>query len=195
MPDVDLHAYTDDGRHVGMNYQTGVYENQISGAIASGDLVDGTEWIFVPSGTTVHFVTCSNDTAAFLKAYPDMATVTNGTDSYQMSMVYYDPQGNRYNSSAIEQIIPPGATLGHNYTLTEKSDGSYTVTVDPAAITNTNNQLGLPFDTTTIIIIVVVAISVIIPVALLAKRRSSNKAKNRGAFESWPPPPPPPPPP
>jgi M6 family metalloprotease-like protein len=194
MPDVDLHAYADDGRHVGMNYQTGVYENQISGAIASGDLVDGTEWIFAPSGTTVHFVTCSNDTAAFLKAYPDMATVTNGTDSYQMSMVYYDSQGTRYDSSAIEQIIPPGATLGHNYTLTENSDGSYTVTVDPAAITNTSNQLGLPFDTTTIIIIVVVAISVIVPVALLAKRRSSNKAKNRGAVQSWPPPPPPPPP-
>ena len=88
-----------------------------------------------PQQHNVHFVTSSNDTAAFLNAYPDITTVTNGTDSYTMNMVYYDPQGNRYNSSSIEQTISPGATLSHNYTLTAESNGSYTLTVEPAAIT------------------------------------------------------------
>ncbi|MFA5831534.1 MAG: NosD domain-containing protein, partial [Candidatus Paceibacterota bacterium] len=37
LPDLDLHAITPDGKHVGVNYQTGEYENQIAGAIPSGD--------------------------------------------------------------------------------------------------------------------------------------------------------------
>ena len=53
-PDLDLHAFTPDGKHVGMNYTTGKYENEISGAVASGNLFSGDKWIFVPSGTLVN---------------------------------------------------------------------------------------------------------------------------------------------
>ncbi|MBI4812040.1 right-handed parallel beta-helix repeat-containing protein, partial [Candidatus Falkowbacteria bacterium] len=45
-PDLDLHLYTDDGRHIGVNYETGEYEIQIEGAIVSGDNQDAPEWIF-----------------------------------------------------------------------------------------------------------------------------------------------------
>jgi len=32
LPNLDLHAYSDDGKHVGMNYATGEYENTDSGS-------------------------------------------------------------------------------------------------------------------------------------------------------------------
>jgi len=54
--DLDLHAYAEDGRHIGMNYQTGEYENQIEGSCASGDIVCGDEWIYVPQSIPVRFV-------------------------------------------------------------------------------------------------------------------------------------------
>ena len=48
--DIDLHVISDDGRHVGMNYSTGVYENEIEGATSSGDIPGGgPEWIELPS--------------------------------------------------------------------------------------------------------------------------------------------------
>ncbi len=43
LPDFDLHAYTPDGKHIGVNYTTKVYENEITGANASGDLLNGVE--------------------------------------------------------------------------------------------------------------------------------------------------------
>jgi len=42
-PDLDLHAYALDGRHVGVNYETGEYEIGIPGTTASGDLAQGSE--------------------------------------------------------------------------------------------------------------------------------------------------------
>ncbi len=73
LPDIDLHAYDDQGRHVGINYVTGEYENQIPGAIASGDLKDAEEWIFVPEGTPVRFEVSAYKTEQFLAASPQFA--------------------------------------------------------------------------------------------------------------------------
>lgn len=64
-PDLDLHAYTDTGLHVGINYETGIYENQIPGAVSSGDLI-AEEWIFVPSNLNVRFVVDSYDVQQYL---------------------------------------------------------------------------------------------------------------------------------
>jgi len=75
LPDIDLHAYDAEGRHVGLNYETGQYENQIDGAIASGDLKDAEEWIYVPKGTSVRFEVSSYKTAQFLKNSPEYADV------------------------------------------------------------------------------------------------------------------------
>jgi M6 family metalloprotease-like protein len=70
LPDIDLHAYNDQGRHVGLNYQTGQYESQIPGAVFSGDLKDAPEWIYVPEGTTVRFEVSAYKTEQFLQANP-----------------------------------------------------------------------------------------------------------------------------
>ena len=52
--DLDLHAYTTTGLHIGMNYTSGLYECQVSGAAYSGNLANG-EYILVPKGTPVNF--------------------------------------------------------------------------------------------------------------------------------------------
>lgn len=69
-PDIDLHAYDDQGRHVGLNYDTEEYEAQIPGADFSGDLKDAAEWIYVPEGTNVRFEVSSEKTAQFLALNP-----------------------------------------------------------------------------------------------------------------------------
>jgi len=49
--DVDLHAVTQDGKKVGMNYDTDEYEIQIPGVITSYNLPGGgPEWISIPDG-------------------------------------------------------------------------------------------------------------------------------------------------
>ena len=37
LPDTDLHVFSDDGKHIGVNYETGEYEMEILEAFASGD--------------------------------------------------------------------------------------------------------------------------------------------------------------
>ncbi|MFA6565937.1 MAG: NosD domain-containing protein, partial [Candidatus Paceibacterota bacterium] len=82
-PDTDLHAITPDGRHIGMNYVTGLYENKIAGSIVSGDLDNMHEWIFVPSTETVRYYVSAHDTQAFFDANPDIASqVPDKTDKY-----------------------------------------------------------------------------------------------------------------
>lgn len=73
MPDVDLHAYDDQGRHVGWNAAADDYEVQIPGAVASGDLQDDAEWIYVPEGTPVRFEVKTEKTALFLQERPEYA--------------------------------------------------------------------------------------------------------------------------
>jgi len=70
LPDIDLHAYDDQGRHVGLNYDTEEFEAQIPGADFSGDLKDDAEWIYVPEGTKVRFEVSSEKTAQFLALNP-----------------------------------------------------------------------------------------------------------------------------
>lgn len=73
LPDLDLHAYDSQGNHVGLNYVTGIYENQIPGALSSGDLKDGEEWIFVPENVNAKFVISNEKINIFVKANPQYA--------------------------------------------------------------------------------------------------------------------------
>lgn len=70
LPDIDLHAYDDQGHHVGLNYDTGEFEAEIPGAVFSGDLKDAPEWIYVPEGTKVRFEVSAYKTEQFLRANP-----------------------------------------------------------------------------------------------------------------------------
>lgn len=95
MPDQDLHAYDDQGNHVGLNYETGEYELEIPGAIASGDLKDDEEWIFVPEGTNVRYEVSDYKTQRFLQDYPKYAAYAQPL-TFNTTMVRYDASGNRY---------------------------------------------------------------------------------------------------
>jgi len=87
-PDIDLHAYTNEGLHVGINYSTNIYENQIPGAIASGDLSNGEEWIFVPKGMNISFYVNSHDVLKFLEENPKIDT-SNVTIEYTTLFIEY----------------------------------------------------------------------------------------------------------
>jgi hypothetical protein len=138
LPDFDLHAYALDGRHIGVNYTTRAYENQIEGANASGDLLNGREWIFVPDNVKVQFVVDSRDIQAFLNRYPDLQKIINGTQPYNLSIVYDSPESVRYSTS-VEQSIQPGEAKKYNYFIAGNPDGTYRVVLDnmPPVISNT----------------------------------------------------------
>jgi hypothetical protein len=194
---VDLHAYDDNGNHVGMNYQTGVYEKQIDGAIASGDLTGGTEWVFVPSNMNVRFVTDSSDTAKFFQQYAEASSYSNGTETYTMNMVYYSPDGSRYESQPTQQEISPGSTLTQGYTITQNIDGSYSITASAATNpTSTPTPSSPPSDGTqqTYLIIVGIVIVVAVVVGVFVGLRSRKRKKLPPPdWQPIPPPPPPPP--
>jgi len=128
-PDIDLHAHSDAGEHVGVNYETGQYEREIPGAIASGDLVNGREWIFVPEGTSVTFSVSSKDNQAFMEANPGASDLTDGEETYFVSTVYYDSEGVRYESEPLTQPIASGVMLEHDHEIIDNGDGTYTPTV------------------------------------------------------------------
>jgi len=126
VPDLELHAYDDQGRHVGVNYETGEYENQIPGAEASGDLVYDDEWIFVPEDTEVHFVVSSQDIQEMLEEYPELQEITDGIETYEVQAIYYDTESQRYESNILIEQIEPGVLLEQPVT------GTVDITVLPA---------------------------------------------------------------
>jgi len=131
LPDIDLHAYTTEGKHVGTNYATGEYEMQIPDAIASGDLLNGREWIFVPDDVEVQFVVSSKDIQKFLGLYPDAINLTNGTEAFVLSLVYYDSDGNRWESAPPTRQIDSGRTLWFTPIIVDNLDGTYTTELAP----------------------------------------------------------------
>ncbi len=95
LPDLDLHAYDSQGNHVGMNYQTNQYENEIPGALSSGDLKDGEEWIFVPEGVQVNFMISNEKINDFVKANPEYANDFNEVKP-KISYMKFDEFGNEF---------------------------------------------------------------------------------------------------
>ncbi|MDD5340536.1 MAG: hypothetical protein PHV13_04795 [Candidatus ainarchaeum sp.] len=110
MPDEDLHAYDGQGRHVGMNYQTEEYENQIPGAIASGDLVGAPEWIFVPEGTDVRYEISTYRTQQFLSANPQLAPYA-APQTFDTTLVKFDASGARYEADGGAGSASAGKTV------------------------------------------------------------------------------------
>ncbi|NYZ74365.1 hypothetical protein H0O00_04440 [Candidatus Micrarchaeota archaeon] len=110
MPDQDLHAYDDQGNHVGLNYDTGEYELEIPGAIASGDLKDDAEWIFVPEGTNVRYEVSDYKTQRFLQQYPKYAAYAQPA-TFNTTMVKYDASGTRYVADAGSGSVATGQKI------------------------------------------------------------------------------------
>lgn len=128
LPDIDLHAYTPDGKHVGINYETGEYEIQIPLAEASGDLVNGEEWIFVPASVEVRWVVSAKDIEKFMEEFPEASKHTDGKEAYYIQLVYYDAEDNRYESPPIKQTISAGEFLEHPYEI-RKEDSNFIVSI------------------------------------------------------------------
>lgn len=118
-PDLDLHLYCDDGKHIGINYETGEYEVQISEAIVSGDNQNSPEWIFIPESITdCHYVVSSYDNQKFLEENPEIAQeIEDSTDSYEIYARYIDHEADIYTSQILtEQSINPGENVIHQTT-------------------------------------------------------------------------------
>ena len=126
VPDLDLHAYSDDGRHVGLNYETNEFEIEIEGAIVSGDSFNGLEWIFVPEDVNIHYVVSAKDVKNFFDAFPEAQKISNGVETFNLSMVYYDRHGNRWESAPITEEIKPGENIWYVPSIMENPDGTYT---------------------------------------------------------------------
>lgn len=117
IPDLDLHAYTPDGNHVGVNYVSGEYEIGIPGAIASGDQIYAREWIFVPLDIPVQFAVSSRDVEQFIRMYPDMANAEASLNCNFQVMVY----GENPRVSAVEdKWLVEDRKLSNSFILTLK---------------------------------------------------------------------------
>ena len=91
-PDLDLHVYDSEGRHVGVNYTTLEAEIEIPGAFYSGDHSNGTEWIFLPANVTDYYVVVDARDAH----YP--------VEEYTLSIFTWTPEGDLLQTSRMETI-------------------------------------------------------------------------------------------
>jgi M6 family metalloprotease-like protein len=107
LPDIDLHAWDDQGRHVGLDYATGQYVNEIPGAVASGDLRGDDEWIYVPEGTRVRYSVSAEKTRRFLDANPSYAAEAQPQD-FEITYGRYDAEGNFTTADGGEGVVPAG---------------------------------------------------------------------------------------
>ncbi|MFQ6056088.1 MAG: PxKF domain-containing protein, partial [Methanosarcinales archaeon] len=132
-PDLDLHLYCDDGKHIGMNYETGEYEIQIAEAIVSGDNQNIPEWILIPETiTNCHFVVSSYDNQKFLEENPEIAAqLTDASDSYEIYARYIDPTTDIYTSQILlNQLINPDENIIH------QAQGTTTISVTEGVVYN-----------------------------------------------------------
>lgn len=120
-PDLDLHVYTDDGRHVGMNYVTGQYEIQVEGALASGNLHNAHEWILLPEGISFHYIVRSTSTYKFLRDNPKMAAYTDSLDGYEVYGLLSDPATGFFTSTTRRTAIESGSALEHAVSIGQTS--------------------------------------------------------------------------
>ncbi|MEI9479769.1 MAG: hypothetical protein WCO26_24805, partial [Deltaproteobacteria bacterium] len=165
-PDLDLHAWDNLGRHVGINYSTGQFEIQIPGAEASGDICGGEEWISVPKGAQVTFKLSSHDVEAFLQAYPQLV---EDSGIYPSPVLLTETSSTGTATIAVQttvSLIPGGeAPITQTATLTGRvyrdvnGNGSFdpgegivgaTVTATPfATVTSTDGEYTLPLSSGT----------------------------------------------
>ncbi len=132
-PDIDLHAYDSSGGHVGLNYQTGQYENTIPGAIASGDLKDMEEWIFVPDDANVRFEISGEKTARFLA---DNSEFAQYAQPQQAEVGYYkvDTSGN------METADGGSVDVGYSQPEKIKSPDDSSLSYSPQSYSGFNNN-------------------------------------------------------
>ena len=134
LPDLDLHLYIEDGRHVGVNYATGEFENQVLNADVSGDQFNGEEWVVVPESISGHFIVSSIRSAQFLQSFPELKASLGPTDSFTLMDVAAAPGSPPVNHEPKAQVIPIGGFMEVPLVTTRSPDGSLTVTLGQAGV-------------------------------------------------------------
>lgn len=175
-PGLDLHAYTKDGFHIGMNYETGEYEVEIPGAMASGPQTVE-EWIFVPRNIEVSFEVNSTRASEFLE---------------NLGMSVEEPL--QYSFHMIKYGKNPSAEVVENKVVVK--DVSYSkVTTDNIVLGKTIELMYLAPEPTegtswTLIIGVVATIVIITGILVYARRRACPRTeegrRSRGcSMNTW----------
>jgi len=96
--DLDLHAYTYDGREIGMDYATGEYKVQVADAKTTFDTPGGgPEWISLPEDENVYCVI--DPTPA--REWADEIDVSVENVKVTWEIVYYNEEGTRKESEPI----------------------------------------------------------------------------------------------
>jgi hypothetical protein len=100
-PDFDLHAYSNTGEHVGMNYLTGGYETEIDGSRTSGNILNGgPEWISLPDDVQAHFPLDATPAGEWVEEL--------GADSFsieaEIQAVFFNAEGDMTETESV--IVP-----------------------------------------------------------------------------------------
>jgi Putative peptidoglycan binding domain len=134
-PDVDLHVYAADGRHVGMNYKTGEFEKQVSGEF-SGNQFNGHEWIILPISLPAHFLVSDIPTAQFINYFPGCKSVVGDTFSIQMEgRVGAAPPGLVVGDEGATSTMPTGSVREISRQISYDSNGTPHMHVGKAIVT------------------------------------------------------------
>jgi hypothetical protein len=101
-----------------MNYSTGIYENQVPGAVASGDRIGTDEWIFVPNGTDVTYFVSSYDVGEFLKDCPQFQSQFKQLP-FNVTYLGFDQSGNLHEYGFETFNMPPNSTTEFQHQIPE----------------------------------------------------------------------------
>jgi len=135
-PDLDLHAYDSEGRHVGMDYSNNSFDLEIpevDRTNVSGDQ-PGIEWIQVPDNTSVEFEVDSRGVEEWIDWLKDNRNTSE--DKLNEALTDYTFRLDRYGDNATVNIttgeIEDGLTVPANRSIApgETSIGSIPAEVD-----------------------------------------------------------------
>lgn len=104
-PALHLEVLTPDGRHVGINKDTGEWESQITGSIVSGPNGGAPEWIYVPDvaeNKGVKYYVASTEIERYANAHPEVkGALLNATSTYEIYGRYVDPAAGIFTSPTL----------------------------------------------------------------------------------------------
>jgi len=103
--DLDMHIYDKQGNHVGMNYETGEFENEIKGAIATGDWIAAQEMIFIPANLEV-------------EVFVDARDAEEKEEEYTLLVEQYE-DGKPTLTQSIDQKIKKNQVMHHEHEFSE----------------------------------------------------------------------------
>ncbi len=127
--DVDLHAYSDDGQHVGMVYSEMQYECEIDGTEFRNILGGGSEYIALPESVSGYFMVDATLAGQWCQEHPHLMA-DDIEITADIMLTYFDNEGIRYESSLMSLEIIPGEAIMYRFAIVQNPDGTYTPIID-----------------------------------------------------------------